>query len=207
MVWDKERSEVKIEEEEEDGKNKKKKNNTKAGKRKVGETFKRNIGKICEEKDFVEIALDIEEAEEEEVSKKTRRRRKQNDERSGEEIEEESVKKTSRKKGKLNPLSVEKGKVHGKKKAKPRTIRNITKITLGKKAADKMKDKNKNKILEEAYELDFEEEWEEEEELSEKKIDKKKKEEGKIWMEENRRDIRIIGRYLNSRCETAGSEY
>ena len=63
-----------------------------------------------------------------------------------------------------------KEKVNSKKKAKPRTIGNVTKIILGKKAADKMKDKNKDKILEEENELDFEEEWEEEEELSEKKI-------------------------------------
>ena len=85
VVWDKEHSEVKAEEEEKDGKNKKK-NNTKRGKRKAGETFKKNIGKICEDKDGVEIALDIEEAEEEEVSKKTRRGRKQKDVGSGEEI-------------------------------------------------------------------------------------------------------------------------
>ena len=74
-MWGKEHSEVKAEEEEQDGKNKKKKSNTKRGKRKAGETFKKNIRKIFEEKD-VEIALDIEEAEEEEVSKKTRRGRK-----------------------------------------------------------------------------------------------------------------------------------
>ena len=127
-MWDKEHSEVKAEEEEQDGKNKKKKSNTKRGKRKAGETFKKNIRKIFEEKD-VEIALDIEEAEEEEVSKKTRRGGKQNDEGSGEEIEEEMAKKTSRKKGKVNPVSVDEGKVevrmirrNGKKKAKARMI-------------------------------------------------------------------------------------
>ena len=54
-----------------------------------------------------------------------------------------------------------KEKVNSKKKAKPRTIRNVTKIILGKKVADKMKDNNKDKILEE-------------EELSEKKIKEKK---------------------------------
>ena len=74
VVWDKEHSEVKAEEEQKDGKNKKK-NNTRRGKRKAGETFKKSIEKICEEKDGVEIAVDIEEAEEE-VSKKTRRGRK-----------------------------------------------------------------------------------------------------------------------------------
>ena len=72
VVWDKEHSEVKAE--EKDGKNKKK-NNTKRGKRKAGETFKKDIGKICDKKDGVEIALDIKEAEKE-VSKKTRRGRK-----------------------------------------------------------------------------------------------------------------------------------
>ena len=44
-------------------------------------------------------------------------------------------------------------------------------ITLGKKAADKLKDQKKDKILQEENELDFEEEWKEEEELSEKKIE------------------------------------
>ena len=37
---------------------------------------------------------------------------------SGEETEEESVKKTSKKKEKVNPVSVDEGKVNGKKKAK-----------------------------------------------------------------------------------------
>ena len=77
---------------------------------------------ICQEKDDVEIALDIEEAEEEEVSKKTRSVRKRKDEGSSEEIEEESVKKTSRKKGQVNFVSVDEGKVNNKKKAKARTI-------------------------------------------------------------------------------------
>ena len=84
------------------------------------------------------------------------------------------MKKTSRKKGKVNPVSMDEGKVNGKKKAKARMIQNVTKITLGKKAADKMKDKYKDKILEEENELDFKEEWEEEDELSEKKIEEKK---------------------------------
>ena len=75
VVWDKEHSKVKAEEDEENGKNKKKKKNTKRGKRKAGETFIKNIRKICEEKDDVEIAPDIEETEEE-VNKKTRRGRK-----------------------------------------------------------------------------------------------------------------------------------
>ena len=70
----------------------------------------------------MEIALDIEEAEEEEVSKKTRSVRKRKDEGSSEEIEEESVKKTSRKKGQVNSVSVDEGKVNNKKKAKARTI-------------------------------------------------------------------------------------
>ena len=88
VVWDKEHSKVKAEEDEENGKNKKKKKNTKRGKRKAGETFVKNIRKICEEKDDVEITPDIEETEEE-VNKKTRRGRKWEDEESGEEIEEE----------------------------------------------------------------------------------------------------------------------
>ena len=88
VVWDKEHSKVKAEEDKENGKNKKKKKNTKRGKRKAAETFIKNIRKICEEKDDVEIAPDIEETEEE-VNKKTRRGRKREDEESGEEIEEE----------------------------------------------------------------------------------------------------------------------
>lgn len=134
-----------------------------------------NIRKICKEKDDVKITLDIEEAEEEKISKKTRTGRKGKDEGSVEEVEEESVKKTSRKKGEVNPASVDKGKVNSIEKAKAKTIRNVTMITLGKKAADKMKDKNKDKILKKEKELDFKEEWEEEEELSEKIEEKKKK--------------------------------
>ena len=45
-------------------------------------------------------------------------------------LRRKSVKKTSRKKGKVNPVSVDEGKVNHKKKAK---ARNVTKITLGKK--------------------------------------------------------------------------
>ena len=131
--------------------------------RKAGETLKKNIGKICEEKEDAKIALDIEEAEEEDVSKKTSRGRNRKDDESGEEIEEESVNKTSRKKGKANPVSVDEGKVNEEKKAKAKMIRNVTMIILGKKAADKMKDKKKDKILEQQNELDFQEEWEEEE--------------------------------------------
>ena len=71
---------------------------------------------------------------------KTRRGRKRKEEGNGEEIEEESVKKTSRKKGEVDPVSVDEGKVNGKKKAKARMIRNVTKTTLRKKAADKMKE-------------------------------------------------------------------
>ena len=149
----------------------------------------------------MEIALDIEEAEEEEVSKKTSRGRNRKDDESGEEMEKESVNKTSRKKGKANPVSVDEGKVNGEKKAKVKTIQNVTMIILGKKATDKMKDKKKDKILEGENELDFEEEWEEEEELSEKKIEEKRKEEKKIWKEGNRRvdprgDIYIQGAKL-----------
>ena len=50
------------------------------------------------------------------------------------------MKKTSRKKGKANPVSVNEGKVNDEKKAKAKTIRNVIMITLGKKAADKLKD-------------------------------------------------------------------
>ena len=62
-------------------------------------------------------------------------------------------------------------------------IQNVTKITLGKKAAYKMKDKNKDNSFEEENELDFEE-WEEEE-LSEKEIEEKKRRTKN--QEENRR--------------------
>lgn len=68
--------------------------------------------------------------------------------------------------------------MNSKKKAKSRMIQNVTKITLGKKVADKMKDKNKDNSFEEENKLDFEE-WEEEE-LSKKEIEEKK-EEQKIW--------------------------
>ena len=68
------------------------------------------------------------------------------------------MKKTSRKEGKVNPVSVDEGKVIGRKKAEAWTIWHVTKITLGKKAGGKMKDKNKDKILEEENELDFKEE-------------------------------------------------
>ena len=55
-MWDKKHSKVKAEEEMEIIR-KKKSNTKRVSKRKAGETFKKNIAKICEEKDNVEIAL------------------------------------------------------------------------------------------------------------------------------------------------------
>ena len=137
-----------------------------------------------------EIELEIEEVEE--VSKKTRRKQHTDDAESVEENETECVKKT--KKGN--------GKEYVKKKAKARKIRRVTKITVGKKAADKMKDKNKEKQIEDENQLDYEEEVEEEEEeLSVDKKTEKRKEEEKVWKEGKRRvdprgDIHIQGAKL-----------
>lgn len=55
-MWDKKHSKVKPEQEVEIIR-KKKSNTKRVSKRKAGETFKKNIAKICEEKDNVEIAL------------------------------------------------------------------------------------------------------------------------------------------------------
>ena len=72
-------------------------------------------------------------------------------------------------------------KDNGKKKAKQRVIRNLVKVTVGKKAADKTKRRNQLKEeTEEETVLDYEEEYEEED-IAVSEQTAKKQEELKTW--------------------------
>ena len=196
VVWDKDHCVVNNddEEEEEEEKNEKKKEEgkksgkMKGGKKKSkqpdGKTFRRNVGKICEEKEDAES----DEEEDELTEKKTTNRRKQKEKEDAESDEEEdelTENKTKNRRKRKGVVEKKEGDKHGKKKAKLRKTRKApAKVTMGKKAADKVREKkkDKDKKLKEENELDYgEEEEEQEDELSLNEKEKKRKEELNEW--------------------------